>query len=863
MDDLRDIRIALERERTRRLTAESMLEEKSLELYRANHRLSELNTSLEKRNQEKTMKLEVMNTLAVDLLQQESLDDVVWTIIDNAISRFGLEDCVIYLYDETGKFLIQRAAYGAKQTSDRKILDPIRIKVGDGIVGKVAQTGNPVIISDTTDYPEYIVDDSRRYSELTVPIIANGKVIGVIDSEHSQKNFYDQEHLTTFTTIASLAATKIKNAIYREQRDKIEHKLKMQEEKYRNIIANMNLGMLEVDLEDVIQYANNSFCDISGFSRDELIGSTATELLLMEEDQEGFSTIMEKRTHGVSDFYQLRVHNKKGNLRWWLVSGAPNYNDEGVMIGSIGIHLDITLHKVLEMDLDLAKQKAEESAMAKEEFLANMSHEIRTPLNAIMGMVMELSKDDFSPGQRANLGNIQSAANHLLSIVNNILDMSKIEAGEFHLEEHPFSLRETIEQTRRILQAEANRKNIKLEISIEPTIGETYLGDASRIRQILINLLSNALKFTDKGKVSIGCTCEADFNTAHEIKLSIRDTGSGMNESYINEIFEKFSQERASRHRNAGGTGLGMAVTKKLVEMMKGMISVNSEKNAGTVVDVCITLPIGVQDYNESIPGPHPSELLSGRKILLVEDNDMNRLVATNCLTPHNMVVTEAVNGSQAVDLLQKNTYDIILMDLHMPVMDGMEATHIIRDIMDLDTPIIALTANAFKKEVEQCLSIGMTDYVTKPFEAKTLLAVILQHLCGKSSPQQLLAPDEETTTHEELYNLSKLREMSMGNESFVLKMSRLFLEQAPNELKKMKSHLAKGDLKALQYTAHKLKPSVDHMGVRAIKEDIRRLEEGAESNLSKAMLQPILDNVEKILLKVFKALKEDLAENA
>jgi PAS domain S-box-containing protein len=508
-----------------------------------------------------------------------------------------------------------------------------------------------------------------------------------------------------------------------------ENILRMSEEKYRNIIANMNLGLIEVDFEGRIQYANQSFTVMSGFDLSELIGHKATDILTHDENTEVVDAKNTKRQNGESDAYELLIRNKAGEDKYWLISGAPRYNDLGEIIGSIGIHLDITAHKLQEKELIEARRRAEESLHAKEEFLANMSHEIRTPLNAIIGMVRELGREQLAPKQQAYLDNAKAASQHLLSVVNNILDMSKIEAGEFQLENRHFSLRDVIMETLSIVSSNAMEKLLKLRVNISSEILPALIGDPSRIRQALINLVSNSIKFTEYGYIAIDCKVEETLEHEQRICLSVTDTGIGIDEAYMKNLFKKFTQEDKSTARKYGGTGLGLAITLELIELMGGHIEVRSDKGKGTCFELHFSLHRGDASQIESAPAPGNFSVLNGLNVLLVEDNEMNRMVAINTLSYFGVVVTQAENGLIALQKLKKNSYDLILMDLHMPEMDGIEATKVIRQQLKLTLPIVALTASAFKKEVDQCTEAGMNDYVTKPFEENMLLQTIVRNV--------------------------------------------------------------------------------------------------------------------------------------
>ncbi|RZJ39207.1 MAG: PAS domain S-box protein, partial [Chryseobacterium sp.] len=421
------------------------------------------------------------------------------------------------------------------------------------------------------------------------------------------------------------------------ERKKAEDRIKRQEEKYRNIIANMNLGLLEVDTTETIRYANQSFCDVSGYELDELIGTNPAHLFIQGESNANFVREQIKlRKKGVSSVYQIPVKNKRGEMRWWAISGAPNYDDNCNLLGSIGIHLDITDQKKLEEDLKLEKAKALEASKAKEVFLANMSHEIRTPLNAIIGFLRELKRISLTTTQKQFVENSYNASQHLLSIINNILDISKIESGEMSLETKNFSLMESVENVITILQPKATQKNLNLHATFSKNLSPTLKGDSLKTEQILYNIIGNSLKFTHTGEIKVVCKVLRDFTNSQTISISIIDTGIGMNEDYVSKIFKKFNQEDGSISRKYGGTGLGMTITKELITLMNGEIEVKSKKDKGTSVTIIFNIEKGDEKLHRKSTEKKQEISISGLRVLLVEDNELNQIVAENSLKHFN-----------------------------------------------------------------------------------------------------------------------------------------------------------------------------------------------------------------------------------
>jgi PAS domain S-box-containing protein len=639
------------------------------------------------------------------------------------------------------------------------------------------------------------------------------------------------------------------------ERKKAESNLKFQEEKYRNIIANMNLGLIEVDKNEIIQFANQSFANMSGYEVSELLGKNPTEIFVFGENKEKISSKVALREKGISDLYQLPIKNKRGELRWWTISGGPNYDDKGNLIGSVGIHLDVTEQKQLEIDLETEKIKAEDASKAKETFLANMSHEIRTPLNAIIGFLRELEKQELTELQKRYIENSSIASKHLLSIINNILDISKIEAGEMTLEKEDFIFENVIKNIIRILKPKAKEKGLKLKFEISDNVLPVLKGDPLRLEQILYNLIGNALKFTKKGGISITCDVVSDNVTFQQLCISISDTGIGMDESFIQNIFRKFSQEDKTITRKFGGTGLGMAITYELIQLMKGKIQIESKKNEGTTIQIYLDFTKGnIASIKKQIQTKKEINL-DGVSILLVEDNEMNRMVAQNSLQYYNCKVTEAENGREAIEILKNQKFDIILMDIQMPEMDGYETTKIIRDEFKLTTPIIALTANAFKAEIEKCNNAGMNDYVTKPFDEIVLLTTIAKYTFNKESKNHSeIKPIKNTS----LYNLNSLNNLSRGNTEFVKKMLAIFVTQTTGEIDKITTSISIDDFLEVSRLIHKIKPSIVSLGISSIIEEIKLLEKVAKETTDKDQITALFSIIKPILLQVIAQLQEN-----
>ncbi|MCU0333541.1 MAG: PAS domain S-box protein [Chitinophagaceae bacterium] len=640
--------------------------------------------------------------------------------------------------------------------------------------------------------------------------------------------------------------------------------LRLNEEKYRGIIANMNLGLLEVDTRQIIQFANQAFESLSGYTVAELQGKNAATLFVADaSDLPEVAYRQARREEGKSDAYEIQVRDKNGQRRWWLISGAPRFNEHGEFIGSIGIHLDITAQKQLEQELRLAKAKAEDSARAKEVFLANMSHEIRTPMNAILGLSRQLRKTELNASQRLFLDSIGTASDNLLVIINDILDFSKVQAGKMALERITFEPAELLRKMLAMLQHRAEEKGLWLELQIAPDTPACLVGDPYRLQQVLINLVSNAIKFTEKGGVRVSVKPEELMAGVCSLQLVVSDTGIGIDESQLDSIFDPFTQEYRSTTRKYGGTGLGLSISKQLIELMGGTIKVESRKRIGTSFTLKLVLPVGhVADLPaEKTPASYGT--LHGKRILLAEDNSMNRLVATTVLRPYGADIVEVENGQLALDAIQSDHFDLVLMDVQMPVMDGITATQRIRQYAGDELPIIALTANALLSEKQACFAAGMNDFVPKPFEEEQLVSKIAEWLhvnadqpAHTSKPAPTMKP---TPAEERLYNLDQLQTIARGNESFVHKMIEMFLTQTPLVLQVMNDAAAAAKPAEMGAAAHKMKPSLDNLGISSLFQPIRTLErQGKEGDCNSAEVAGALQKVNEVLQKVLQQMRAD-----
>lgn len=511
----------------------------------------------------------------------------------------------------------------------------------------------------------------------------------------------------------------------------------------------------------------------------------------------------------------------------------PVFHPDGSLHLIIGYGLDVTDRVATEQALRHAKLAAESAVRAREIFLANMSHEIRTPMNAILGMSQLLAKTSLTPTQNSYQQAISTSAENLLVIINDILDLSKLEAGKMVLEQVGFSPIQLLNQVEQTLHYKAAEAGLTLLTQGGSQLPAVLLGDPHRITQVLLNLAGNAIKFTEKGQVVVSCdivSTNEDEGVA-EVLFQVTDTGVGIDPAFLTRIFQEFSQEDASVTRKFGGTGLGLSICRNLVKLMDSDLQVTSQKQQGTVVQFTLRLPVGTSaDLLPQASLPADSSVyqeLRYKHVLLVEDNHFNRQIAKTFLQHAQMHVTEAEHGAQAVALAQEQPFDLILMDIQMPVLDGYAATDTLRQQLHLTTPIIALTANAIKGEREKCLAAGMNAYLTKPFKEAELLRVVSEWVAPCAA---ILAPTaslaEVAAPAAALYEVEELLQVGQGDLSFVTFMLETFVESGEEMLQAFSRGLRERSVAQLKSAAHTLKPSLAHLHVWHLMPPVSQLDE-------------------------------------
>jgi PAS domain S-box-containing protein len=482
----------------------------------------------------------------------------------------------------------------------------------------------------------------------------------------------------------------------------------------------------------IILDANQAFLDLFGYQRQEAIGRSLTSLGIV---------LSESRARIIGELKKRGSLQNREQIMFTKMGKPLNMLFSNIIIElygkkcSLSLLNDISEKKELETQLIVAKEQAEKAAKIKEEFLANMSHEIRTPMNGVIGMAYLLSQTTLTEEQKEYARGIRDSASMLLTIINDILDISKINAAKMVFEETPFNVRDIIRNLSLAMEVKAREKNIKYYSNVEKSIPQKIIGDPVRLSQILWNLTGNAVKFTENGEVNLSVYLRTEEEGNISIEFVVKDTGIGISPGKLISIFEPFTQASVDTSRKYGGTGLGLGIAKKLVEMQDGTIFAESKPDRGSTFSVRLTFKKYVEEYNVGAIAANGSTKLrnlNGIKILVAEDNKINQRVVLKTLEKWGATVGIAENGRVAIEMLTVNMYDIVLMDIQMPEMDGLEATKYIRSTLlppASNLPIIAITASALRLDYEKCVALGMNEYVPKPFKPDELYDKIVRLL--------------------------------------------------------------------------------------------------------------------------------------
>ncbi|HRO36958.1 PAS domain-containing protein [Thauera sp.] len=636
------------------------------------------------------------------------------------------------------------------------------------------------------------------------------------------------------------------------------------EERYKYALEATRDGIWDWDLKSGKVQLNSAYKIMLGYAPDELGDYDGSEWLASlhpEERERVAETVRDRLATEGSYEIEFRLRCKDGRYKWILSRGKVVERDaDNQPVRAVGTHIDLSARKTMEIELSQAKEAAEAADIAKSAFLANMSHEIRTPMNAIIGMTHLLLCTSLTPQQRDQARKIQSSSQHLLGIINDILDFSKIEANKMSLERVEFDLGQVLRNTLDLFADEAADKGLDLVLEPAPEVPHSLVGDPLRLGQVLINFVSNAVKFTECGSVRIRTLLQSDLGDALMLRFEVSDTGIGMTEEQQAQLFRRFQQADSSTTRQYGGTGLGLAISRRLAELMGGEVGVRSAPAQGSTFWFTARLGRGSGQPARTEPcetaAGRPS--LRGRRVLLVEDNKINQQVGLALLQKLGLEVDLAGNGEAALARVQQQHYDAVLMDMQMPIMDGLEATRRIRALPGLDKmPIIAMTANAMTEDRQRCLDAGMNDHVAKPIVPATLSNVLETWLPKNMSPAAgpgggaRSGSSAATATLTELpvslhavegLDASAGLRLAMRKPALYLTLLSRFVDDQGDFRTAIRTSLARGDVETATLQAHTLRGVAAQIGAHALSEIAGHLERALKQGATSVQVEERVD---------------------
>lgn len=625
-----------------------------------------------------------------------------------------------------------------------------------------------------------------------------------------------------------------------------------------------HIGSWEWDIAtNEIRWSDELY-SILGLVTNEFVPTYAEYLnYIHPDDKENVNGIIEEALKNKQAFkFDHKILRKDGAVRIANANGVVFLDNEGNVIKISGIVQDITERVISKVEL----KKAEDNLKAKQQFLSNMSHEIRTPLNSIIGFTKVVLKSNLNFKQREYLDAIKLSGQTLLVLINDILDLAKVDSGKMVFEKIPFKLSSSVSAMLHLFETKVQEKNIKLLNEYDKKIPEVLLGDPVRLHQIILNLISNAIKFTHKGKITLQTALIEDTVDSVKVEFSITDTGIGIHEDKLETIFEDFQQASSSTARLYGGTGLGLAIVKQLITKQGGTIDVQSTVNTGTTFTFWLPFKKASpeqlleeeQEINEELS-------LKNISVLVVEDVDLNQLLIKAILDDFGCQYSIAGNGLVAIEKLEKEKYDIILMDLQMPEMNGFETTQYIRQNMVYpicEIPIIALTADVTTVDYEKCLALGINDYLSKPLDEKLLLNKMNKLLRQPFKVEEELeeAKEDRSNIREKCINLEYLKNKAKGNKELMKQMIQIYLEQTPELIKIMRQSFEKKDWEMLYKATHRIIPSFVMVGLDSEFENMaKKIQEFAVLQDQHEEIHSMLIKIEEICLKACIELKEEI----
>ncbi len=636
--------------------------------------------------------------------------------------------------------------------------------------------------------------------------------------------------------------------------------------------------LVTINAEGKITDMNEATVNITGVTRENLTGTDFFDYFT--EPQKAREVYIEVFAKGSVADSPLTLRNIDGKLTDVLFNGSVYKDDRGLVQGVVIVARDVTDQKRIATELteaiviaematliaEEAKIKAEsatkianDAVKAKQQFLSNMSHEIRTPMNAIIGFTKVLLKTNLTAKQTEYLEAIKLSGDALIVLINDILDLAKVDAGKMTFEQIPFKMAISISAMLHLFEPKIQEKNLKLLKEYDDRIPEVLVGDPVRLHQIILNLVSNAVKFTANGKITVSVKLLDEDEKEASIEFAVKDTGIGIPESKIEKIFENFQQATSGTSRLYGGTGLGLAIVKQLVESQGGSIQVSSTVDEGSTFSFVLKFQKTNANVEfETEPVESDTEI-TGIKVLVAEDIVLNQLLMRTLLDDFGFECDIADNGKIATEKIQTKKYDVILMDLQMPEMNGFEATGFIRNTLKSDIPIIALTADVTTVDLAKCRAVGMNDYIAKPVDEKVLFSKIVG-LVKKTSAKETNLIVQIEGIKSKYTNLDYLNTRTKSNPALMTEMISLYLKQTPPLIMEMKQGYKDKDWSALYSAVHKLIPSFSIMGISSDFEKMaQKIQDFAVNQQQSTGISEMIQQLEMVFMQSCEELKEDL----
>ena len=671
----------------------------------------------------------------------------------------------------------------------------------------------------------------------------------------------------------------------KEKQEKVNKKLEVLSYS-ANLASQYSLSLIEASFDPLVTInpkgkitdMNEATVNITGISRKKLIGTDFFNYFT--DSQKAREVYQEVFAKGSVADSPLTIRHKNGKLTDVLFNGSVYKDDKGNVLGIVIVARDVTEQKIIAKELTDAKlfaelstkiaeeakikaenavQIAENALKAKQQFLSNMSHEIRTPMNAIIGFTRVLLKTDLSDKQKEYLTAIKMSGDSLIVLINDILDLAKVDAGKMIFEKLPFRMALSIPAMLHLFETKIQEKNLELITEYDNRIPQVLIGDSVRLHQIIINLVSNAVKFTAKGTIKVCVRMLKEDEKKVTIEFAVSDTGIGIEDTSIKNIFENFQQASSGTSRLYGGTGLGLAIVKQLVEPQGGSISVKSKINEGSTFSVSLDFQkTNAQAELEAEIVELESEI-KNIKVLVVEDIPLNQLLMKTLLDDFGFERDIADNGKIAIEKLQSKTYDIILMDLHMPEMNGFEATEYIRKKMNSKIPIIALTADVTTVDIVKCRAAGMNDYIAKPIDERLLYSKIVSLVKKPLTVNTPKVTEKVKHVKAKCIDLDFLSRRTKSNPKLMMEMISAYLIQTPTIVNTMKMALKDEDWSSLYSAVHIMIPSFFIMGISKEYENIaKQVQEYSSTNQQAAEMPELVLQLENICNQTCIELKEE-----